>query len=101
MNGFYFHTLQRGTSRFSNNRGVCIKGTNYMIDETYYYGLLQEVFELECLRWPIKTTILFKCEWFDITPNVETRIHNQYKLTHVNHTRRYAHDEPFVLVMQG
>ena len=47
MNGFRFHTLQRGTSRFSNNSGVCVKGTNYMINETDYYGQLQEVVELE------------------------------------------------------
>ena len=101
MNGFRFQTLQRGTSRFSNNSGVCVKGTNYTIDETDYYGQLQEVVELEYLGWPIKRTVLFKCEWFDITPNVGTRIHKQYKLVDVNHTRRYAQDEPFVLAMQA
>ena len=101
MNGFRFHTLQRGTSRFSNNSGVRVKGTNYTIDETDYYGQLQEVVELEYPGWPIKRTVLFKCEWFDITPNVGTRIHKQYKLVDVNHTRRYAQDEPFFLVMQA
>ena len=100
MHGFPFHTLQRGTSIFSNNSGVCIKCTNSTINETDCYGQLQEVVELEYLGWPIKRTVLFKCEWFDITPNVGTRIHNQYKLVDVNHTRRYAHDEPFVLAMQ-
>ena len=101
MNGFRFHTLQRGTSRFSNNSGVCVKGTNYTIDETDYYGQLQEVVELEYTGWPIKRIVLFKCEWFDITPNVGTRIHKQYKLVDVNHTRRYAQDEQFVLAMQA
>ena len=57
MNGFRFHTLQRGTSIFSNNSGVCVKGTNYMIDETDYYGQLQEVVELEYLGWPIKRIV--------------------------------------------
>ena len=101
MNGFCFHTLQRGTSRFSNNSGVCVKGTNYTIYEIDYYGQLQEVVELEYPGWPIKRTVLFKCEWFDITPNVGTRIHKQYKLVDVNHTRRYAQDELFVLAMQA
>ena len=101
MNGFHFHTLQRGTSRFSNNSGVCVKGTNYTIDETDYYGQLQEVLKLEYLGCPIKRTVLFKCEWFDITSNVGMRIHKQYKLVDVNHTRRYAQDEPFVLAMQA
>ena len=41
VNGFCFHTLQRGTSRFSNNSGVCIEGIDYTIDETDYYGQLQ------------------------------------------------------------
>ena len=50
MNGFHFHTLQRGTSKLSNNSGVCIKGTTYMIDETDYYDQLQEVVELEYPR---------------------------------------------------
>ena len=57
--------------------------------------------ELEYPGWPIKRTILFKCEWFDITPNVGMRIHKQYKLVDVNHTTRYAQDEPFVLAMQA
>ena len=56
--------------------------------------------ELEYLGWPIKRIILFKCDWFDITPNVRTRIHKQYKLVDVNYKRRYAQDEPFVLAMQ-
>ena len=47
VNGFRFHTLQRGNSRFSNNSGVCVKGINYTIDETDYYCQLQEVVELE------------------------------------------------------
>ena len=47
MNGFCFPTLQRGTSRFSNNSGVCVKATNYSIDETDYYGQLHKVVELE------------------------------------------------------
>ena len=64
-----------------------------MINETDYYIQLQEVVELEYPRWPIKRKILFKCEWFDITPNVGMRIHNQYKLVDVNHIRRYAHDD--------
>ena len=78
---------------------MCIKGTNYTIDEIDYYDQLQEVVELEYLGWLIKMTVLFKCEWFDITPNVKTRIHNQYKLVDVNHTIRYEHDEQFVLAM--
>ena len=57
--------------------------------------------ELEYLGWPIKRTVLFKCEWFDITPNVGTRIHKKYKLVDVNHTRRYVQNEPFVLAMQA
>ena len=69
--------------------------------ETDYYGRLVEVIKLEYPTWPVKKTVLFKCEWFDITENVGIKIHRQYKLVDINHTRRYASDESFVLAMQA
>ena len=60
------------------NSGVCIKGSNYSDHyENDYYGQLQEVVELEYPSWPVKRTLLFKCEWFDLTLNIGTRVHRQ------------------------
>ncbi|XP_049392822.1 uncharacterized protein LOC125857182 [Solanum stenotomum] len=102
INGFKFHTKGRSLSRASNNSGVCIKGTNYSADENDYYGVLTEILELEYKgSTPIKRTVLFKCEWFDPTPNVGMKIHPQYKLVDINHRRKLRKYEPFVLAMQA
>ncbi|KAH0757622.1 hypothetical protein KY290_021115 [Solanum tuberosum] len=89
VNGFKFHTKGHNFSRASNNSGVCIRGTNYSADDNYYYGVLTEILELEYKgSTPIKKTVLFKCEWFDPTPNVGMKIHPQYKLVDINHKRK-------------
>nr|GMD88460.1 uncharacterized protein LOC109179592 [Ipomoea batatas] len=82
------------------NSGVCIKGINYSIDESDYYGRLVEVVQIEYPGLPVKRTILFKCEWFDPT-NVGMKVHSQYKLVEVNHKRRFNRYEPFVLAVQA
>ena len=101
VNGYKFHTERYGSSRSTINSGVCIKGSNYSVDESDYYGRLQEIIELEYPGWPIKRTVLFNCDWFDPTPNVGTKVHKQYKLVEINHKRRFNKFEPFVLAMQA
>ncbi|XP_049388507.1 uncharacterized protein LOC125852871 [Solanum stenotomum] len=102
VNDFKFHTKGRSFSRASNNSGVCIKGTNYSADDNDYYGVLTEILELEYKGSTlIKKTVLFKCEWFDPTPNVGMKIHPQYKLVDINHKRKLKKYEPFVLAMQA
>ncbi|XP_015170735.1 uncharacterized protein [Solanum tuberosum] len=102
VNGFKFHTKGRSFSRASDNSGVCIKGTNYSADDNDYYGVLTEILELEYKgSTPIKRTVLFKCEWFDPTPNVGMNIHPKYKLVDINHKRKVKKYEPFVLAMQA
>ncbi|KAH0693155.1 hypothetical protein KY285_020252 [Solanum tuberosum] len=90
-NDFKFHTKGRSFSRASDNSGVCIKGTNYSADDNDYYKG----------STPIKRTVIFKCEWFDPTPNVGMKIHPQYKLVDINHKRKFKKYEPFVLAMQA
>jgi len=39
-------------------------------DETIdsdYHGVLTDIVEVYYTRWPIKTLVLFKCDWFDPT----------------------------------
>ncbi|KAK1373885.1 hypothetical protein POM88_030078 [Heracleum sosnowskyi] len=52
------------------------------IDETSndYFGILEEILIIEYPRRPIKKTTLFKCEWFDPTLNVGTKIHQRYNI---------------------
>nr|GMC63030.1 uncharacterized protein LOC109179592 [Ipomoea batatas] len=100
VNGFKFHTIGYGGIKETMNSGVCIKGINYSIDESDYYGRLVEVVQVEYPGLPVKRTILFKCEWFDPT-TVGMKVHSQYKLVEVNHKRRFNRYEPFVLAMQA
>lgn len=63
--------------------------------------MLTEILELEYKgSTSIKRTVLFKCEWFDLTPNAGMKIHPQYKLVDINHKRKLKKYEPFVLEMQ-
>ncbi|RDX75135.1 hypothetical protein CR513_45027, partial [Mucuna pruriens] len=44
---------------------------------------------------------LFKCDWFDNTPNIWTKVYNKYEIIEVRESRRYnkAYDS-FIFVQQ-
>ncbi|MQL75277.1 hypothetical protein Taro_007658, partial [Colocasia esculenta] len=48
------------------NSGVCVKGSAYNENEIDYYGILEEVIELQFLGQD-NNVFLFKCHWFDPT----------------------------------
>ena len=56
---------------------------------------------MEYHGWPVKRTVLFKCEWFDPTLNIGTRVHPKYNIVEVNHRCRFNKYEPFVLAQQA
>ena len=66
-----------------------------------YYGKITEILEIEYPALPIKHCVLFKCEWFDPTPNVGIKVNCAYNLVEINQRRRLANFEPFVLAMQA
>ena len=101
VNGYKFHTEERGSNSGEMNSGVCIKGFSHSVNELEYYGRLQEILELEYPALPIKRIVLFKCSWFDPILNRGTRIHPQYKLVDVKSGRVFNKYEPFILAMQA
>ncbi|KAK1398076.1 DUF4216 domain-containing protein [Heracleum sosnowskyi] len=101
VNGYKFHTRKYGASKSTFNSGVCIKGTNYTEMANDYFGIIEEILILEYPRLPIKRTVLFKCEWFDPTPNVGTRAHRRYNIVEVNQKKKLNLYEPFILAMQA
>lgn len=101
VNGYKFHTEERGSNSGAMNSGVCIKGSSHSVNELEYYGRLQEILELEYPALPIKRIVLFKCSWFDPILNRGTRIHPQYKLVDVKSGRVFNKYEPFILVVQA
>ncbi|KAK1363397.1 hypothetical protein POM88_038958 [Heracleum sosnowskyi] len=81
--------------------GPLRSGSNY--NETFndYFGIIEEILIVEYPRFPAKKIVLFKCECFDPTPNVGTRIHPRYNIVEVNKRKRLRVYEPFVLAMQA
>ena len=96
INDFKYRTQSHGNNRATTNSEVCIKGE--LMD---YYGKITEILEIEYPALPIKHCVLFKCEWFDPTPNVGIKVNCAYNLVEINQRRRLANFEPFVLAMQA
>ncbi|KAK1354707.1 DUF4216 domain-containing protein [Heracleum sosnowskyi] len=101
VNGYKFHTREYGADKSTFNSGVCIKGSNYSETSNDYFGIIEEILIVEYPRRPIKRTILFKCEWFDPTLNIGTRVHPRYNLVEVNKRKRLRVYDPFILAMQA
>ncbi|KAK1369544.1 hypothetical protein POM88_035636 [Heracleum sosnowskyi] len=101
VNGYKFHTRTYGANKSTFNSGVCIKGSNYSETSNDYFGILDEILIIEYPRLPIKKTALFKCEWFDPTINVGTRVHQRYNIVEINRRKRLSVYEPFILAMQA
>lgn len=80
--------------RATRNYGVCVKG------ETDFYGILQEIIEVEFPGLLKLKCVLFKCEWFDPVVNRGVRI-NKFGVVAVNAGRRYNKFEPFILASQA
>lgn len=72
MNGYKFHTDSWSQGKSIRNNEVCTRGSVYGQPEDEYYGILQEVIQLEYLGLRIKQVVLFNCTWFDPTPKCGT-----------------------------
>ena len=80
--GYTFHIYEYGRQQGTSNCGICVKG------ETDFYGILQEIIEVE-FPWLLKLKcILFNCEWFDHVVNRGVRF-NKFGVVDVNGGRRY------------
>ncbi|XP_050222330.1 uncharacterized protein LOC126672423 [Mercurialis annua] len=101
INGFKFNTQDYGADRVTINSGVCVKGYLFGPAVCDFYGVLIYIIEIEYPALPTKRTVLFKCDWFDPTPNVGILVHRLYNMVEVNHRRRYNKYEPFILAKQS
>ncbi|RDX85633.1 hypothetical protein CR513_33151, partial [Mucuna pruriens] len=62
---------------------------------------LSKIIQLKYIDFPIMKLVLFKCDWFDNTPNIGTKVHNKYEIVEVRESRRYnkAYDS-FIFAQQ-
>ncbi|KAK9050828.1 hypothetical protein SSX86_030202 [Deinandra increscens subsp. villosa] len=98
VNGYKFHTQEHGKGCVTNNYGVCVRGEMYNAEESDYYGLLEEILELEYFGSGRSIVVLFKCIWFDNNRGV---IVNKNKLVDVKPKSRLQTNDPFILASQA
>ncbi|KAI3509243.1 hypothetical protein L1887_24368 [Cichorium endivia] len=98
VNGYKFHTEKYGDGRVTHNSGVCVRGTCYNETECDYYGLLNEVLEVEYQGMGRCVVVLFKCTWFDPTEGV--KVDRKHNLVDIKFKSRLRNDDPFVLASQ-
>ena len=99
VNGYKFHTQKYGDGRVTHNSGVCVRGTCYNEPESDYYGLLDEVVEVEYQGIGRCIVVLFKCTWFD--PIGGVKVVTKHNLVDINYKSRLSNDDPFVLASQA
>jgi hypothetical protein len=94
INGYKFHTLNRGRSRQTNNSGICVKASSNSQSESDFYGMLNEVVEIEYAGSTDNRLVLFSCHWFD--PVRGMKVNQQYGIVEVHHGRSYPKYDPFI-----
>jgi hypothetical protein len=97
INGFRFQTSEHAEGQKTVNYGVCMKGGENENRGVDYHGVLKEVIEVQFPGHPVMHVVLFKCDWFDPTPNRGMRVHPQHKLVDINSKRNYPKFDPFLL----
>ncbi|XP_025692788.1 uncharacterized protein [Arachis hypogaea] len=100
VNGYTFHTLARSKGKKTDNTGVFVKG-DIGNGESDWFGVLEDILELEYTGSDSNRVVLFKCQWYDPSHPNGTRIHNDYKITEVNHSKRYRHYDPFIVAQKA
>ncbi|XP_052117681.1 uncharacterized protein LOC110281750 [Arachis duranensis] len=97
VNGFKFHTRSHSSGKSTQNYGICVKGTGYGEYENDFYGLLNEIIQVEYTGLPLKRVVLFKCEWFDPTIGKGTKVNKEYGIIQIRKNRRYGKYDPFII----
>ncbi|XP_052620614.1 uncharacterized protein LOC111890162 isoform X1 [Lactuca sativa] len=99
VNGYKFHTEKYGDGRVTHNSGVCVRGTCYNETECDYYGLLDEVLEVEYQGIGRCVVVLFKCTWFNPTEGV--RVDRKHNLVDIKYKSRLRNEDSFILASQA
>ena len=82
INGYKFQTVSWNEGMNSSNYGVHVRGTDGQL-ESDFYGMLSDIIQLEYTGIPLMKLVLFKCDWFDNTPYIGTRVDKKYDIVEV------------------
>ena len=97
-NGFRFHVQSEDQNKKSQNSGVMVLGsTSYGDDENNYYGVLQEIVELDFLGNDTRIS-MFKCLWYDIHKGMKV---DRFKTVTIDTHSKLKAYEPFIFSWQA
>ncbi|KAM0031280.1 hypothetical protein Hdeb2414_s0017g00507041 [Helianthus debilis subsp. tardiflorus] len=100
VNGCKFHTQTTYDGRVTRNSGVCAKGASYNEYENDYYGLLDEILELEYHSTIGRcVVVLFKCTWFDTVRGI--RVDPKTHMVDVKPMATRCVDDSLILASQA
>lgn len=97
VNGYRFHTKAYSEGRSTTNCGVCVRGSSIGENEIDYYGVIEEVLELDYLG--VNRVALLRCHWFDPVHGV--KVDPVLGIVTVNQKSKLRSNEPFVLASQA
>ncbi|KAK1650747.1 hypothetical protein QYE76_068552 [Lolium multiflorum] len=102
VKGARFRTLTRDKDLKTQNSGVATKGSFGDADETEYYGVLQEVLELQygSNKHGDRSVYLFRCDWFDLASR-GSKIKDDGYFKSVNTSVLWFKNSPFILASQA
>ncbi|KAL3849603.1 hypothetical protein ACJIZ3_011485 [Penstemon smallii] len=98
VNGFRFHTKDRGSNKKTQNSGVVVEGEHHknIID---FYGVLKDIIEVDYLRGG-KRVLIFRCDWWSLKKSLGIWKDRDSNITSVNVCKTWYEDQPFVLAYQ-
>ncbi|RAL44447.1 hypothetical protein DM860_011724 [Cuscuta australis] len=66
-----------------------------------YYGVLEEILDVEYPTLPLKRCVLFRCRWYDPLLNRGMKVHEKYGLVEVLKKGEFNRYEPFIFGSQA
>jgi len=97
VDGVRYHTVDRESSRRTQNSGVMVEGSHNG-EDIDFYGQLKEVIELQYNSDTNsqRTVVLFKCDWFD-TCSKKSRMKNDGYFKSISHGSCWYKDDALIL----
>lgn len=101
VDGVQYHTVDRESSRRTQNSGVMVEGSHNE-EDIDFYGQLKEVIQLQYNSDANsqRTVVLFKCDWFD-TCSKKSRMKNDGYFKSISHGNCWYKDDAFILATQA
>ncbi|KAL0427832.1 UNVERIFIED_CONTAM: hypothetical protein Slati_2958000 [Sesamum latifolium] len=99
VNSYNFHTEHHSIGKSIMNYGVSIKSSSYTDTDSDFYGILEEIIQLDYPLIPNMQIVLFKCHWVDPFRGMNVRPH--YHLVDVNFKKVYQKNKSFILAQQA